>query len=55
MFEATFKITALVESNAQGQRVFQVLKHEDAVDDDGLLIARSDGLPTRCLPHAAGR
>jgi len=37
MFEATFKITALVESNAQGQRVFQVLKHEDAVDDDGLL------------------
>ena len=37
MFEATFKITALVESNAQGQRVFKVLKHEDPVDDEGLL------------------
>jgi hypothetical protein len=37
MFEATFKITALVESNAQGQRVFKVLKHEDPVDDDGFL------------------
>ena len=28
MFEATFKITALVESNGQGQRVFRVVKHE---------------------------
>ena len=37
MFEATFKITALVESNAQGQRVFKVLKHEDPVDDEGFL------------------
>jgi hypothetical protein len=37
MFEATFKITALVEINAQGQRVFKVLKHEDPVDDDGFL------------------
>jgi hypothetical protein len=37
MFEATFKITALVESNAQGQRVFKVLKHGDPVDDEGFL------------------
>ena len=37
MFEATFKITALVEINEQGQRVFKVLKHEDPVDDDGFL------------------
>ncbi len=37
MFEATFKIAALVESNGQGQRVFKVLKHEDPVDDDGFL------------------
>jgi hypothetical protein len=37
MFEATFKIAALVESNEQGQRVFKVLKHEDPVDDDGFL------------------
>lgn len=37
MFEATFKITALVESNEQGQRVFQVLKHGDPVDDAGFL------------------
>ncbi len=37
MFEATFKITALLESNEQGQRVFQVLKHEAPVDDEGLL------------------
>jgi hypothetical protein len=35
MFEATFKITALVEINEQGQRVFKVLKHEDPVNDDG--------------------
>ena len=35
MFEATFKIAALVESNEQGQRVFQVLKHGDPVDDAG--------------------
>ena len=37
MFEATFKITALVEINEQGQRVFKVLKHEGPVDDDGFL------------------
>jgi hypothetical protein len=37
MFEATFKITALVESNEQGQRVFKLLKHEAPVDDDGFL------------------
>jgi hypothetical protein len=37
MFEATFKITALLESNEQGQRVFQVVKHEAPVDDEGLL------------------
>jgi hypothetical protein len=37
MFEAIFKIAALVESNEQGQRVFKVLKHEDPVDDDGFL------------------
>jgi hypothetical protein len=35
MFEATFKIAALVTSNEQGQRVFQVLKHGEPVDDDG--------------------
>ena len=37
MFEATFKIAALVESNEQGQRVFQVVKHGDPVDDAGFL------------------
>lgn len=37
MFEATFKIAALVESNEQGQRVFQFLKHADPVDDTGFL------------------
>ena len=37
MIEATFKIAALVESNEQGQRVFQVVKHEDPVDDAGFL------------------
>jgi len=37
MFEATFKIAALVESNEQGQRVFQVLKHADPADDAGFL------------------
>ena len=35
MFEAAFKIAALVTSNEQGQRVFQVLKHGEPVDDDG--------------------
>jgi hypothetical protein len=35
MFEATFKIAALVTSNEQGQRVFQVLKRGEPVDDDG--------------------
>jgi hypothetical protein len=37
MFEATFTITALVESNDQGQLVFRVLKHAEPVNDDGLL------------------
>ncbi len=37
MFEATFKIAALVESNEQGQPVFQVLKHGEPVDDAGFL------------------
>jgi len=37
MFEATFQIAALVESNEQGQRVFQFLKHADPVDDTGFL------------------
>ena len=37
MFEATFKITALVESNEQGQPVFQVVKHGDPADDAGFL------------------
>jgi hypothetical protein len=37
MFEATFKIAALVENNEQGQHVFQVLKHEDQSDDAGFL------------------
>ena len=37
MFEATFKITALVENNEQGQRVFQVVKHGNPVDDAGFL------------------
>jgi hypothetical protein len=35
MFEATFKITALAESDGQGRRVFRVVKHADPVDDDG--------------------
>lgn len=35
MFEATYKITALAESDGQGQRVFRIVKHEDPVDDDG--------------------
>jgi len=38
MFEATFKIAALVESNEQGQRVFQVLRQGDPVDDAGFLL-----------------
>ncbi|HEX6484147.1 MAG TPA: hypothetical protein VF043_35330 [Ktedonobacteraceae bacterium] len=37
MFEATFKITALVVSNGQGQRVFTVVKHTEPVDDGGFL------------------
>ena len=37
MFEATFKIAALVESNEQGQRVFHIVKQEGAVDDEGFL------------------
>ncbi len=35
MFEATFTITTLVESDGQGQHVFRVLEHADPVDDDG--------------------
>jgi hypothetical protein len=35
MFEATFTITTLVESEGQGQHVFRVLEHADPVDDDG--------------------
>ena len=37
MFEATFKITALAESDGQGQRVFRITKHADPVDDGGFL------------------
>lgn len=42
MFETTYKITALAESDGQGQRVFRVLKQADPVDDDGFftLVAR---------------
>ncbi len=34
MFEATFTITAQVESDGQGQHVFRVLEHADPVNDD---------------------
>jgi hypothetical protein len=37
MFEATFTITAQVESDVQGQHVYRVWKHADPVNDDGLL------------------
>jgi hypothetical protein len=37
MFEATFKVTALVVSNEQGQRVFTVVEHAQPVDDGGFL------------------
>ena len=37
MFEATFTITALVESDGQGQHVFRALQHADPLDDDGFL------------------
>src|SRR5258706_9014388 len=37
MFEATFKITALVVSNGQGQRAFKVVKHAEPGDDGGFL------------------
>ena len=37
MFEATFTITAQVESEGHGQHVFRVLEHADPVNDDGLL------------------
>ena len=37
MFEATFKITALVESDGQGQHVFRILQHADPVDAGGFL------------------
>ena len=29
MFEATFKIAALIESNEQGQRTFKIYQHEE--------------------------
>jgi hypothetical protein len=37
MFEATFTITAQVESGGQGQHAFRVWKHADPVNDAGLL------------------
>ncbi len=37
MFEATFTITAQVESDGQGQPVFRVWEHADPVKADGLL------------------
>ena len=37
MFEATFTITAQVESDGQGQHVFRVLEHADPVNADRLL------------------
>ena len=33
MFEAIFRIVAVVESNEQGQRVFQVAEHEAPAND----------------------
>ncbi len=35
MFEATFTITAQVESGGQGQHAFRVLKQADPLDDAG--------------------
>jgi hypothetical protein len=42
MFEATFKIAVLVQSNEQGQHVYQLLKHTDPLDGDEFiaLVAR---------------
>ena len=37
MFEATFTITAQVESDRQGQHVFRVWEHADPVNADRLL------------------
>ncbi len=37
MFEAAFKITALAESDSQGQLVFRVVKNAEPVDDGGFL------------------
>jgi hypothetical protein len=37
MFEATYTITALAESNEQGQRVLRVVKQTNPVDDDEFL------------------
>jgi hypothetical protein len=34
VFEALFKIAALVESNKQGQRVFKVTKHGEPANDE---------------------
>ena len=54
MFEATFTLTAQVESDVQGQHVYRVLEHADPVNDDGILsllitIYEQDVL------HTAGR
>ena len=37
MFEATFTITALVESDGQGQHVFRLWEHADPVNADRFL------------------
>jgi hypothetical protein len=41
MFEAVFKIVALVESNGQGERLFKVYEHEAPANDSqfSLLVA----------------
>jgi len=37
MFEATFKIAVLVESNEQGQHVYRLLKHTEPLSGDGFI------------------
>jgi hypothetical protein len=37
MFEVTYKLTVLAESDGQGQRVFRVVKQANPVNDDGFL------------------
>ena len=37
MFEATFTLTAQVESDVQGQHAYRVLEHADPVNVDGIL------------------